>query len=250
MLIKLLVMMATATPTMTTILTIGRAGENQIVLDKHGISRKHARLTFITDNSVLLEDLDSTYGTVVDGRRIDRTIIGPDSRIVLGQVASLDWQQIQHLRKPPEPVFTPRFMADTPVPRSNQAGSVPPAPASAPVVPKPKTDPLDFREEFIELARIHEMYMNTREAIQTKDPIKQAWVRSACGLIPILGVPVGQLLAAHFINIPEKLLTLDKEFKRTYVCPNPDCGEFLGNVPFNDLIKRKQCRTCKAKWTD
>ncbi len=244
-------MIATATPTMTTILTIGRAGENQIVLDKHGISRKHARLTFITDNSVLLEDLESTYGTVVDGRRIDRTIIGPDSRIVLGQVAPLDWQQILAVRQPPAPVFTPRFTANTAVPRSssNVPASVPPAPVTAPK-PTPKTDPLDFRDEFRELAPIHEMYMNTREAIQTKDPIKQAWVRSACGLIPILGVPVGQLLAAHFINIPEKLLTLDKEFKRTYVCPNPDCGEFLGNVPFTDLIKRKQCRSCKAKWSD
>ncbi len=240
-------MIATATPTMTTILTIGRSGENQIVLDKHGISRKHARLTFITDNTVLLEDLNSTYGTVVDGRRIDRTIIGPDSKIVLGQVAPLDWQQILTLRQPPAPVFIPRFMADTHVPRINQSEIVSPAPVPK---PKPKTDPLDFRDEFTELARVHEMYMNTREVIQTKDPIKQAWVRSACGLVPILGNPVGQLLAAHFINIPEKLLTLDKEFKRTYVCPNPDCGEFLGNLPYNDLLKRKQCRTCKAKWTD
>jgi pSer/pThr/pTyr-binding forkhead associated (FHA) protein len=239
---------------MTTILTVGRSGENQIVIDKHGISRKHARLTFITDNMVLLEDLESTYGTMVDGRRYDRTIIGPDSKVVFGQVSPLDWQQVLTLRKPPAPV--PRFVADTQgqlrfpessgsIPRINQAEIVPPAPK-----PKPKSDPLDFREEFTQLAQVHEMYMNTREAIQTKDPIKQAWVRSACGLIPILGVPVGQLLAAHFINIPEKLLTLDKEFKRTYVCPNPACGEFLGNVPYNDLTKRKQCRTCKAKWAD
>lgn len=220
--------------------TIGRSADNHVVIDKQGISRKHAKVTFITDNVVLLEDLESSYGTYVDGCRIARTIISPDSRIVLGQVASVETQRIFKLRQ-----------------NRVESGGLP---------ARTKQNELDFRTEFKRLENVQEIYTEAREAIQTKAPIKQAYVRGAIGLAPILGgvaiglagsglgfIPiiagaVGQILAAHFINIPEKLLALEKEFKRNYACPS--CQQFLGNVPYRELTKRKKCRDCGAIWTD
>ncbi len=49
--------------------TVGRARDCDYVLDYSAISRQHARLTG-DHHSVYLEDLDSTNGTFVNGRRL------------------------------------------------------------------------------------------------------------------------------------------------------------------------------------
>ncbi len=228
-----------------TTFTIGRAADNRLVIDKPGVSRKHARVTFVTDHVVLLEDLDSTFGTVVDGWRIARTIISLDSRIGLGP-ESLDPQLIFAVRQPPVAVAKPAQVPQM----------APDADVGGP----------DVQRAFRRLEHVYDIYMEAREILLVKGPVRQAWVRGSIGLAPVVGavtlglvggglgfIPliagaVGQILAAHFINIPEKLAALDKEFKRSYVCPR--CGQFLGNVPYAELVKRRQCRECKAKWID
>jgi pSer/pThr/pTyr-binding forkhead associated (FHA) protein len=54
-----------------TVVNIGRLESNDIVLDDYKVSREHAVLK-IARNDVLLVDLASTHGTVVNGERIDR----------------------------------------------------------------------------------------------------------------------------------------------------------------------------------
>lgn len=51
-------------------LTLGRAPDNDIVLETSGVSRNHARLTRTPDGGVLLTDLGSTNGTFVGGKAI------------------------------------------------------------------------------------------------------------------------------------------------------------------------------------
>ncbi len=204
--------------------TIGRAADNSLVVNQPSVSKHHAAVTFITDHIVLLEDKNSTFGTIVDGRRIHQTIIGPDNQVVLGQVELLDYRAILALRV---------------------AQASPPPPP-----PPPKRDPLDFREEFKQLAKVQELYQEARKSIQTKDPLKQTYIRAAFSIVPLFGAAIGQIAAAHFINIPQKLAALDEEFKRTYVCPNPGCKKPFGTTPFTDLAARKQCPGCKAKWSD
>jgi type III secretion system YscQ/HrcQ family protein len=51
-------------------LTFGRDETNRVVLPEQTITRHHARLT-LQDSRVLIEDLDSALGTMVNGRRID-----------------------------------------------------------------------------------------------------------------------------------------------------------------------------------
>lgn len=225
------------------IISIGRASDNSLVIDKPSVSKYHAVVTFITDHVVLLEDKNSTFGTAVDGRRIQQTVIGPESAVILGQVESLDYRQVLALR------------TGSPVPR----------PASIPhSTPASSRDPLDFRGPFAELEKVQELYLATRESIQINNPRQQARLRAAFGLVPLVGLflgPIGiaagvlgsavsQILAAEFLNPSQKLIALEKEYKRTYVCPNPVCQKSLGNVPFLDLAARKQCPSCKARWSD
>lgn len=222
------------------VITIGRATDNTLVVNQPSVSKHHAKVTFVTDHVVLLEDTDSTFGTTVDGRRIQKTIIGPDSRVLLGQTEELDYRRILALRTPQMP---------------------PPPPMPS---PPPKKDPLDFREEFKGLEKVQELYLETREVIQLNNPRQQGRLRAGLALMPIAGLAFGpagliagaaigfvsQILAAEFLNPQQKLVALEKEYKRNYVCPNPVCNRPLGNTPYIDLKTRKQCPTCKAKWSD
>ncbi|GAB4002264.1 hypothetical protein GCM10028807_60550 [Spirosoma daeguense] len=240
--------------------TIGRSADNHLIVDQPGVSRQHARVTFITDSEVMLEDIKSTNGTFVDGRRISRTIINPQSRIIFGHSEPIDPQQIFNLKYSAlaVPVGT-RRAGNQPPPRHS---ATPPVMEQSVAPLSPPADPLDCREKFKRLANLHETYTETRENIQINGPKRQGWVRAVLALVPlsgfffgkegiifgVIGGVVGQIVAVELFNPTKKLLQLDKEFKRDYVCPS--CGTFLGNIPYSDLVRRRQCRECKAKWAD
>ena len=62
------------------VLNIGRLESNDVVLDDYKVSREHAVLKH-NGREILLIDLASTYGTFVNGERIDRTLLNFDDRI-------------------------------------------------------------------------------------------------------------------------------------------------------------------------
>ena len=63
---------------------IGRSANCDIVVDQPGVSAQHCRLTE-TANAVVLEDLGSTNGTRLDGRRIELPEpLEPGDRIEVG----------------------------------------------------------------------------------------------------------------------------------------------------------------------
>lgn len=64
---------------------IGRDPGCDVVLDYPAISRRHLRLEWQPDLGYRVVDLNSTHGTVVDGRRIDRPVgLQANSQIWLG----------------------------------------------------------------------------------------------------------------------------------------------------------------------
>jgi len=68
-------------------LEIGRDPSSDLVLDDEQASRRHARLA-VGEEGVLVEDLGSKNGTVVNGRRIRvPTMLEPGDRIVIGETA-------------------------------------------------------------------------------------------------------------------------------------------------------------------
>ena len=63
---------------------IGRTAENDIQIDSKYVSRHHCQLTVALE-SVLIEDLNSTNGIVVAGKRVRRHLMRDGDVIVLGQ---------------------------------------------------------------------------------------------------------------------------------------------------------------------
>lgn len=71
--------------------TIGRAADNDIALDDPVVSANHAMVRLKADpyleghQVALLEDLDSTNGTLVNGRKVQRHMLQQGDRIRIGR---------------------------------------------------------------------------------------------------------------------------------------------------------------------
>jgi len=63
--------------------TVGRAGDNDIVLPDERVSRRHCRMEAAGD-SVLIEDLGSSNGTYVNGRAVERARLFEGDEVRLG----------------------------------------------------------------------------------------------------------------------------------------------------------------------
>ena len=64
--------------------TIGRDPENDIQIDNISVSRVHAKI-IEGPNFYLLQDMSSTNGTFVNGKRVDQRYIKEDDEIVIGK---------------------------------------------------------------------------------------------------------------------------------------------------------------------
>ena len=66
--------------------TVGRTTGADFILDAALVSRLHCRLTAEQDGQLVVEDLGSTNGTVVNGKRIDRATLGAGDSLQVGRV--------------------------------------------------------------------------------------------------------------------------------------------------------------------
>ncbi len=160
---------------------IGRNPDCDLVLDQPQVSRRHARLSQVSDHVWLIEDLDSTGGTWVNGRRVKRAAVSTTDEVNCAGVSL-----------PLKPIFD----------ASSTAKNTPPAPAG-----------------FITLEAVYETYESTRLRIQRNDQLKKTALRAGLSLIPFVGNAIG-ILASTQLGAQEQLAALDKEFKISYVCPS------------------------------
>ena len=213
------------------IITIGKANDNVYVADDSQVSRHHARLVSEPDGSWLLEDLDSTNGTFVNEAQIARKLISKSDQIRLGEHFTLTLSDLL------------------------KAGN-------------------DYSEEFAKLKTVYDHYIQEKVRIQSSNQFKTRLMQSLPFALPgVIGVVVGflgkgsptlfglsllitivaptvgiYLGAKQAAKIPMQLQALANQFKIDYVCPK--CGTFLGEIPWESLLNRKQCpvSSCKAKW--
>ena len=65
--------------------TVGRAAIADVVIDAPLLSRLHCRIT-AREDALVVEDLRSTNGTFVNGRRVERAALGDGDRLTVGRV--------------------------------------------------------------------------------------------------------------------------------------------------------------------
>ena len=66
--------------------TLGRTARADFIVDAALVSRLHCRLTADRSDQLIVEDLGSTNGTLVNGKRIDRMVLRAGDRLRVGRV--------------------------------------------------------------------------------------------------------------------------------------------------------------------
>jgi pSer/pThr/pTyr-binding forkhead associated (FHA) protein len=76
-----------------TVKTIGRAPRADFVLDRALVSRLHCRLT-AGDEKLEVQDLSSTNGTFVNGKRVERAHVASGDRLRVGRIELMVQRQV------------------------------------------------------------------------------------------------------------------------------------------------------------
>jgi pSer/pThr/pTyr-binding forkhead associated (FHA) protein len=69
-----------------TVKTMGRAKRSDFIVENFLLSRAHCRFTLSSSNELLVEDLDSTNGTFVNGKKVQRLKLASGDRVKVGRV--------------------------------------------------------------------------------------------------------------------------------------------------------------------
>jgi pSer/pThr/pTyr-binding forkhead associated (FHA) protein len=69
-----------------TLKTMGRAPRADFIVDAALVSRVHCRFVLNTENELTLEDLGSTNGTFVNGKKLMKASLNDGDRVTVGRV--------------------------------------------------------------------------------------------------------------------------------------------------------------------
>ena len=215
------------------VIKIGKSDDNDFVVDNSHVSRHHARLVREEDGCWLLEDINSTNGTFVNGCQIIKKRVTPTDEIKLGDSYSVTLSDIlkynndyseefARLKK----IYDDYIQAKVKIQSSNQF----------------KTrlfQSLPFALTAVVGVMIGFLGKGNSELL-----IISLFV-TICA--PTIGIYLG---AKQSSKIPQQLQEIANQFKIDYVCPK--CGTFLGEIPWESLKNRKQCpvSTCRARWVN
>ncbi|AEW19889.1 FHA domain-containing protein [Tannerella forsythia] len=213
------------------IIRIGKANDNDFVVNDVHVSRYHARLIRDENGRLFIEDTDSANGTYVNGDRVIKKRVTPSDVIMLGDHYVLEIQAV--LKSDND--YSEEFAALKPV----------------------------YERYIKEKIRIQSTNQFKTRIFQS---LPFAFVGVAGLVIGVLGkhlqgVFIGSLALAvcaptlgiylgarQSAKIPALMQRLSNQFKIDYVCPK--CGTFLGEIPWESLANKKQCSvgSCRAKW--
>lgn len=204
---------------MTEVITMGRGKDNNLVLNIQSVSSRHCQIKKLTNNEFIIEDLDSSNGTFLNQRRIKQAKLKPGDELVLAGRA-VDVEMILSLFEQGD-LKTGLIYDDF------------------------RKQELIYRD-FQNLRTVYEQYQKNKRQVMKTNTLKSTGVRAGLSFIPVVGVALGILSTGVTGNVQEKLMELEEDFKKNYICPG--CFKFLGAEPFENMEKRGFCLICKTKW--
>ena len=212
-------------------ITIGRAEDNTLVINEPEISRYHAVLMRDENDTLYLEDLLTPNGSFVNDNQVMVKKLSLNDKLAFGTNFTINLSDLLH-------GFD------------------------------------EYGDDFYLLKDVYNKYVKEKIRIQSRNQFKTrifqtlpfaligifgmlmsllgqtnhflfvlSCVLAVCA--PVTGIYLGARQAA---KIPALLQNLANQFKIDYVCPK--CGAFLGEIPWESLLNKKQCPvvTCRAKW--
>lgn len=212
-------------------ISIGKAEDNDFVVADRQVSRHHARLSSYRDGRWLLEDLNSTNGTYVNGVQIMKKIVSSADQIGFGNAETVSLadllkakndysEEFMSLKK----IYDDYAKAKVKIQSSNQFKTrlFQSLPFALPGI--------------VGMIIVH--FGSGASLLMTISLLLAV-------MAPVVGIYMG---ARQSAKIPQQIQELNNRFKIDYVCPK--CGTFLGEVPWESLRNKKHCpvSSCQAKW--
>lgn len=246
---------------MTIIVGRGRSKATQrIEITDPTVSREHCWLTDNGDGTYTLLN-KSQQGTVVNGNRVMKTIVTPNTYITLSGTTTLKVADLLPLEAPsPAPRQAPSF-----APR--QAPSSPPRPVQKPSTPTYSIAHLeavweDYHETLLDIQR----RQRTTTLLRSASPMftvgsgviagiaNRMGSQDVCVVTAILaGIGLILMFYSFFKGLSDNSIDEKEEatelFNSYYVCPNPKCHHFMGNQAYQIVSQHKNCPWCKCKFT-
>ena len=201
------------------VIKLGRSSENTLVVSYPKISSKHCQIRKVGEEEFIIEDLGSTNGTFVNGRRIKQTMIKPDDELKLADMV-MDAKLVLlvfDLKSDAEKIDYAGFSKQTAI-----------------------------KADFLNLKKVYEKYVSDKKMLMMGSSLTSTGLRAGLSMIPYVGTALGIVATGMTGTVQAKMYELDEKFKMEYICPV--CFRFLGNEPFDNLNKRGTCVYCKSKW--
>lgn len=213
------------------LIKIGKAPDNDVVINDPHVSRYHAQLIRTENDTWIIEDLNSTNGTFVNGDQVMKKRIVATDEIRLGDQYKLSLGDV--LKQAND--YSEEFNAL-----------------------KEVYD--NYIKEKVKIQASNQFKIRILQSLPFAIPGIIGVVFGFLGkgsptlfavslIIAICAPAIGIFLGARqSAKIPQQLQELTNRFKTAYVCPK--CGVFLGEIPWESLRNRKNCPvfSCKAKW--
>lgn len=248
---------------MTIIVGRGRSKATQrIEITDPTVSREHCWLTDNGDGTYTLLN-KSQQGTVVNGNRVMKTTVTPNTYITLSGTTTLKVADLLPLEAPsPAPRQAPSF-----APR--QAPSSPPRPVQKPSTPTYSIAHLeavweDYHETLLDIQR----RQRTTTLLRSASPMFTLGSGALAALAKVIDkdgdiffyvalalMAIGFILMffSFFKGLSDNSIDEKEEatelFNSYYVCPNPKCHHFMGNQAYQIVSQHKNCPWCKCKFT-
>lgn len=205
---------------------IGRANDNNLIVKHEKVSSRHCTIQQVSQTEFIIEDLDSSNGTFLNGMRIKKSLIqSADDLKLAGQSINIS------------SIFS--LFDESQIPVSLTYEQL-----------LKKLDDIQKQEtmfiDFSALKHVYQKYQKDKKKIIHGNTLMSTGLRAGLSLIPFIGNALGTLSSSVTGNVQEKLMELNEQFKMEYICPS--CFKFLGEEPWENMKKRGTCMYCKAKW--
>lgn len=218
---------------MKTEITLGRSPENDLVIDHSVIGRFHLKIKYVTDEELIIEDLDTASYTFVNGDRIRQKRLCPLDILVLGNYT----------------VDVEKLFTD--------------------IIKIVKASRTDYSIEFRQLQLVYSIYEKRVSELKKKSQILPMFIKSGVTVIfvaiafftiqdPQLRYLVmtiagfmGGFITLSFQEDPkfrDELDILNSALELDYKCPK--CGKNLCGKRWQHWASKRKCDKCDAIWVE
>lgn len=217
--------------------TIGRASDNDIVIEKDNISSYHAQLKYYDGNQAVIEDKDSANGVWVNGRRVHACLINDDDEVLL---AGNEFKLDKYFRYYDGAILEPKA-------------------------------PNDYTDDFGKLVEIEEQYELELDNINKRSSKSMLFFRASLGVATLAGISLKLFEEPTFLYIAIALIVIAlvstiifysramtasrkkerlrkqarEDFKLSFCCHS--CNNHIPDSTYVMKMKKMyNCRYCKA----